>query len=89
MLSKQRDEINRIDKEIVKLFEERMKIVTEVARVKEENDLPILDSSREAEVYEKVVNYLDDKQLSDKLKELYTTLMRVSKDYQLEYIKKG
>lgn len=86
MLSKQRQEIDRIDREIVALFEARMAVVIDVARIKKTHNMPILDSSREALVYDKVTSYLSDAALSDKLKEVYNTLMKVSKDYQLECI---
>lgn len=86
MLAKQREAIDRIDKEIVALFEARMQVATEVARIKQENSLPILDASREAMVYDKVTSYLSDQALAEKLKEVYSTLMKVSKDYQLECI---
>lgn len=86
MLSKQRQEIDRIDREIVALFEARMAVVIDVARIKKTHNMPILDSSREALVYDKVTSYLSDAELSDKLKEVYNTLMKVSKDYQLECI---
>ena len=37
MLEKQRAEIDAIDREIVALFERRMQVVVDVARIKKEN----------------------------------------------------
>lgn len=53
-LSKARDEIDNIDTQIIKLFEQRMDIVKDVANYKIENNLPVLDSSRENIMLEKI-----------------------------------
>lgn len=82
MLSKQRETIDRIDREIVGLFEERMQTALEVVAIKKEHGLPVLDSSREAQVIEKVCSYLKDATLREPLTELYTEMMRLSRAYQ-------
>lgn len=82
MLEKQRAEIDAIDREIVELFERRMQVVVDVARIKKENGIAILDASREKEVIAKVQSYLKDAALKEELAEAYETLMKVSKDYQ-------
>ena len=87
MLEKQRAEIDAIDREIVALFERRMQVVVDVARIKKENGIAILDASREKEVIAKVQSYLKDAALKEELAEAYETLMKVSKDYQQKQIK--
>ena len=82
MLEKQRAEIDAIDREIVALFERRMQVVVDVARIKKENGIAILDANREKEVIAKVQSYLKDAHLKEELAEAYETLMKVSKDYQ-------
>lgn len=82
MLEKQRAEIDAIDREIVALFERRMQVVVDVARIKKVNGIAILDASREKEVIAKVQSYLKDAALKEELAEAYETLMKVSKDYQ-------
>ena len=82
MLEKQRAEIDVIDREIVALFERRMQVVVDVARIKKENGIAMLDASREKEVIAKVQSYLKDAALKEELAEAYETLMKVSKDYQ-------
>ena len=84
MLEKQRAEIDAIDREIVALFERRMQVVVDVARIKKENGIAILDANREKEVITKVQSYLKDATLKEELAEAYETLMKVSKDYQKE-----
>ena len=68
------------------LFERRMQVVVDVARIKKENGIAILDASREKEVIAKVQSYLKDAALKEELAEAYETLMKVSKDYQQKQI---
>lgn len=48
-----RQQIDEIDTEIIALFEKRMDVVKEVSLYKLENNMPILDASREALMLEK------------------------------------
>ena len=88
MLEEQRQKIDHIDRQIVALFEERTNVVEEVAKIKLENDIPILDSGREKQVILKVQSYLKDESLKEELAELYTELMRISREHQKNWIKK-
>lgn len=88
MLEKQRAEIDAIDREIVALFERRMQVVVEVAQIKKENGIAILDANREKEVIQKVQSYLQDATLKKELAEAYETLMKVSKDYQRKQLER-
>nr|WP_304681770.1 chorismate mutase [uncultured Clostridium sp.] len=49
-LSECRNEIDKIDKELVELFEKRMDVVINVAKYKIENNIQIFNGVREAEV---------------------------------------
>lgn len=80
-------EIDHIDKKIVELFERRMEIVSRVASIKSENNIPILDSKREEEVIKKNINYLNNKELSPYLEEFYIKIMDLSKEYQNDKVK--
>ncbi len=53
-LAKTRQEIDALDGQIVRLLEARMQAVSEDVRIKKENDMVILDNTREEEVLEKV-----------------------------------
>lgn len=77
-----RREIDKLDKNIVQLFEERMNLVEKVSEYKKENQIGILDSNREEELIAKNINYLKDKELELYLKEFYIHLMNISKAYQ-------
>lgn len=83
-----REEIDKIDRQIVQLFEKRMNRVTEVGEYKIKNDLPVLNTLRENQVIEKNIEHLQDKNLSPYLEEFFIKLMSVSKDYQRSRIEK-
>lgn len=74
--------IDEIDKEITRLFEERMDVVLKVAQYKMENNLPIFNGNREDEVIEKNVGYLNNKDYACELKKFYNYLMEVSRHLQ-------
>lgn len=86
MFSEQRNKIDEIDRELVKLFEKRMNIVAKVAMIKKENNMEIFDSSRENLVIEKVKSYLEEKKFEPYIEEFFTDLMNVSKKYQKDII---
>lgn len=82
-----RKEIDYIDCELVKLFEKRMEVVQEVAKYKEKNNLPVLNSNREKEVLDKNLSYLKDERLQPYLEEFFKNLMELSKKVQNSMIK--
>lgn len=86
MLEAQRQAIDAIDRELVQLFEKRTRIVEEVAHIKLDNHLPVLDASREQLVIEKVQSYLTDTSLSQDLADLYTEIMRLSRLHQHKWL---
>lgn len=88
-LKELRNQIDSIDKEIVQLFEKRMEVVLNVAMYKMENNLPILDISREDEVINKNTIHLKNREFENYLKEFYINLMNLSKNYQNQYINKN
>lgn len=81
-LDSYRVRIDEIDKEITKLFEERMNVVLNVAKYKMENNLPIFNRGREDEVIQKNIGYLENKDYSGELEEFYNDLMEVSRHLQ-------
>ena len=77
-----RKKINQIDKEMAKLFEERMKASSEVAEYKKQHALPIFDSSREQEVINNNLNFIEDENLKDYYVNFLQYTMDISKKYQ-------
>lgn len=88
-LERARIEINRIDKEIAKLFQERMKAVEDVIEYKIENNMEILDSGREKEVIEKNIALLENKKYEKYYIDFLTNIMRISKEYQKDILNKN
>ena len=76
-----RKEIDNIDKEIAKLFEMRMKLVKDVIEYKISNNLPILDSSRENEVINKNLDFVDD-EYKKYYQEFIKNMLNISKEFQ-------
>lgn len=77
-----RKEIDSLDSKIVELFEKRMEAVLKIAEYKKQNDMEILNKSREEEVIKKCVNQLQNKKLAIPLEKLMDSLMEISKQAQ-------
>ena len=84
-LEEARKKIDETDEQLVKLFSERMKLVTEVAKYKKENNLPIYHASREREVINNLVDKVPE-DLEIYVKILYNTLFDVSRSYQFKAV---
>ena len=80
-LKRCREKIDTIDLEILRLFEERMHIVKDVAGIKKANGIGICDSSREAELIS-VIKAMSEDGLSEYDKALFEKIMELSKLYQ-------
>lgn len=83
-LDKDRKQIDEIDEQLVKLFEERFEVVRDVIDYKIENHLPILNSNREEEIVEKNVNRINDDDIKPYFKAWYLELLKLSKEFQKE-----
>ena len=81
-LQKARETINRVDGEMAKLFAERMQAVAEVAAVKQELGLPILDEKREAEVIRRNAALMEDEGLKAYYIQFLESNMAISRAYQ-------
>ncbi len=82
MLEKPRAEINQIDAEILKLLERRYACVDEVVRIKQENDLPTLDVSREVEVIARLGEMAEKEAYKEAILETFQSMMDISRAYQ-------
>ncbi len=80
-LKKCRDKIDAIDREILRLFEERMHVVREVAGIKKANGIGICDSSREDELIAAIKKMSEDG-LYKYDEALFEKIMELSKLYQ-------
>ena len=88
LLQESRTRINEIDDQLVRLFEERMHTVENVAKYKAENNFPVFDSSREKENIKTNSAKLEDPRLRKYFEEWYQYTMEVSKEYQKDLLKR-
>ncbi|MGN1481687.1 bifunctional chorismate mutase/prephenate dehydratase [Porcipelethomonas sp.] len=83
-----RNEIDKLDKEILSAFEKRMDLCRQVAIYKKENNLPIFQEGREKEIIKKVRNNAPA-HLEDSSAALFTEIMDISKCLQQQELLKN
>ncbi len=86
-LETSRQEINKIDRQIIDLFEQRMDASRDVALYKKEYGLQIFDATREQEVCDREVELVNNPEYRKYYLELLHTMMNLSKKYQSHIIK--
>ena len=77
-----RTRIDNIDKELVRLLEERMVIVEDVIEYKAANNMKIFDAKREEEVIKKNTDRVKEKKFEKYIEKMLNDIMSVSKEYQ-------
>ena len=77
-----RAEIDRLDRQIVALFEERMAVCREVGAYKVAHHLPVLDEERERQVLQAKAELLQDADLRPQVIALFETIMAGSRSLQ-------
>ena len=77
-----RSRIDHIDRKLIELIEERLKIVREVALYKKENNMKIFDRKREEEVVYKNLSNVKNEELKHYIEIILKDIMDSSKEYQ-------
>ena len=80
-LNELRIRLDQIDRQMVSLFEQRMRVCEDVARWKAENGRPVLDASREKEKLQSVAAQLPE-DLQEYGMSLYSLMMELSRSSQ-------
>lgn len=80
-LSGCRAQIDEVDSRLLRLFEQRMELCAQIARIKKAQGLPVFDAAREQQVLDRAASRLPHS-LQDSGKRLFRELMELSKDYQ-------
>lgn len=80
-ITKLREEIDNIDKELVSLFVKRMGVAAEVASYKKETGKPVLDPQRERMLLEKV-SELAGEDMESQTRILYNLILSLSRSHQ-------
>ncbi|WP_273478452.1 chorismate mutase [Ignavigranum ruoffiae] len=86
MFEAYRQKINQIDQQMVGLWEERIKIVEEIASIKQAQGMEVLDEAREIKVIEQAKSYLSDPDLSPLLEEFMQEVLRLSRKHQVTWM---
>lgn len=81
-----REEIDKVDKEIVALIEKRMDLALEVAKYKISTGKPIYDRERELQKLEKLGSLASTEFNAKSVQELFLQIMSVSRRYQYRVI---
>lgn len=74
-----REEIDKIDNNIMKLLDMRIEYSQKVGTLKKLNKIEIKDNKREKEIYEKIKEKTLNNQL---ISEIYTSILKTSRDIQ-------
>lgn len=83
-----RKEIDEIDSEIIKLYEKRMGVVKSVIKYKVENNIPVLDKSREGSMLEKNLKKIENEDYKKYYQDVLNGYLKASKDMQNDLLKK-
>jgi len=81
-LTQCRVELDAIDKQLVALFEQRMRVSRDVARYKHAHHLDILDVSREEAVLQSRAAQVTEDALHQPTVQLFREIMRLSREEQ-------
>ncbi len=77
-----REQLDRIDEQIVSLFEQRMKVSADVAQIKKAEGRPVYDPEREKEKLRSVMSMTHDEYDREAIREVYAQLMTISRRRQ-------
>ena len=85
-LSITREQINAIDVQLLRLYEERMDLCKEVAAYKIENNMQVLDRSREEVILNRVRKDTQNKEYEEYAVALFEKIMEMSRHMQTKMI---
>lgn len=81
--------LDAVDREIVRLFEERMNLARDVAEYKIARGMPVLDRSREQQVLDSRCAMLQDGYWAAPVRELYECIMALSRAEQQKLVEEA
>ena len=85
-LNEIRGEIDKIDNELLKLFQMRMDAVLKVAEYKKRNNLAVLNRKREEEIIENHLNTIEKKEYKKEVEKFLNSLMEISRQSQRNFL---
>ncbi len=87
-LENNRAKIDEIDKQLAKLFTERMEVASAIAQFKIKENMPVFDAKREEVVLQSRAK-LVDVSLQSYFQSFMKDVIDISKEYQCDLIKDG
>jgi len=79
-----REEIDKVNCEILDLLAKRMKLVKKIGEYKKERDIPVEDSEREKQIYEKIEKLAEEKELNKEfVKKLFEDIITQAKKEEM------
>ncbi len=85
-LKESRDKIDKIDRQIAELFEERMKVATDVAAYKRSTGKKVYDPVREEEKLKTLRGLSDNEFNKTGIEDLFRQIMSISRKYQYQVL---
>ena len=85
-IKKLREQIDKVDRQILKLYEERMEIVKAIGEYKRQHDLPAYDAAREDAKLESVFEQIENKEYADGAAQLFITLMQAGREMEEDFL---
>lgn len=83
-LTEARQEIDKIDVSVWSLLERRFALSQEIAKIKSNFQLPVLDEKREQEVLAKITNLNCDREVSLAIMQIYKLIFDLSRKHQCD-----
>lgn len=83
-LKELRREIDRLNKELLKILSSRAEIVKKIGRIKQKKGMPLVDVKREDEILEKIKSQNKGPYSSEQIAEIFQEIFRQSVDLQKE-----
>ena len=80
-----REQMDKIDDQLIRLFTERMETAARIAEYKKEHGIPVLDKKRESEKLRQVMDKVPE-DLKEYAAQLYSMLFEFSRSYQTRLI---
>ena len=80
-IEQKRQEIDKINAEIINLLRKRFEILDEIKTIKENQKLPLYDPNRESEMFEKVKGKLNNSKATPFILDIFNNVISSSLNY--------
>lgn len=75
-LERYREEINKIDKNLVDFLNKRAEVVMKIKKLKEDKDVPLYDAKREEELINNIIKYNKGPLYNDNIIQIFESILR-------------